>query len=123
MIYDSIITLEPYGTKGACKPWHSLDAMERPKYIPGAESQEDVNFCASCNVPEGNCKGQGARCGVWQYFNSIPDGMTTKPRGYDRATYEAAAVRCFSRKALAKALGITPLMAQRWEEWHDEERV
>lgn len=52
MNYDSLITMDPYGTRNACKPWNSADAKNQAVSVHTCDSQAQIEACLHCTLPE-----------------------------------------------------------------------
>ena len=131
--------LDPYGINGACKPWNSVDALEKPNTIFGSEPDEYIDRCLSCPLDE--CAND-ARCPIRLGLpmkeeqkpmskrtvtepEKVPPVQKPKepPRGYDREKLERAMALSYSMKELAKRLHLTPYMARKWMEFREEEKT
>ena len=132
--------LDPYGINGACKPWNSVDALEKPKTVHGSEPQECIDRC-TMHCPYDDCENPNGcrfRLGLPPKEKEKPMSKRTvtepekappvqkpkePPRGYDREKLERAMALSYSMKELAKRLKLTPYMARKWVEFREEENT
>lgn len=127
--FDSLITMDPYGLDGATVVWKSLDALEAPdgpKVNHTSDPPEQVARCQTCPIPP-----EEARCGAKCWYRLGMDDPNQKkeppkpkppkeqqpPRGYDREALDRAMVHNYFPKDIAKELGISVWMVNRWIEW------
>lgn len=101
---------DAYRADHAVKPWNSVDAMKPPKKIHTCDPQEQINRCLEC--PIGGCNG-----GVTCVYRKGEEDEPQMPKGYDEEKMKKAMAHAYTKKDLAKALGLSLYMTKKWLEW------
>lgn len=102
---DGLITSEPYGVSGACRPWDSLDAQRRPRRVHTCDPQEQIDKCLACERED---------CASY----SCPEvgGMNKNKAERIKRELEPLLRAGIKRKDIAQMLGVTTSTVRRWIE-------
>lgn len=137
-MYENLITRDPYGTQGAKRPWHALEALTPPEPIRTGDPPEQMARCERC--PKADCRGDH-NCSFRLYGTWTPE-LPTKvapqkkaappkkrrpsnrkknpPAGYDQDKLDKAWALEYTHEGLGKRLGISVGRAKRWLDWRRE---